>query len=85
MDKRLLDKTWRLNHLYFIKDKNKKLIQFKPNKAQRHFRANIHTRNIILKSRQLGFTTFESIDMFDDVLFSRNCDGLLIAQDLDTA
>lgn len=39
----------------------------------------------MLKSRQLGFTTEEAIDMLDDVLFTRNFNGLFIAQDLDTA
>jgi len=82
---RLASKEWRLSHLYFIKDKNRNLIQFKRNRAQQHFNNNKHTRNIILKSRQLGFTTDEAIDTLDDVLFTRNFDGLLIGQDLETA
>jgi hypothetical protein len=85
MDKRLLDKNWRISHLYKIRDKNKNLIQFKPNKSQNDFDKNKWSRNIILKSRQLGFTTLESIDNLDDALFTRNHDGLLIAQDLETA
>ena len=85
MDQRLANKWWRLNHLYFIKDKSQKLVQFKLNKAQKHFHENKVLRNIILKSRQLGFTTYETIDAFDDVLFNRNYDALFIAQDLDTA
>lgn len=40
---------------------------------------------MILKSRQLGFTTDEAIDSFDDVLFTPNTDALLIAHDLDSA
>src|SRR3990167_6090851 len=82
---RLGSKEWRLSHLYFIKDKNKNLIQFKRNRAQKHFNENKHTRNIILKSRQLGFTTDETIETLDDVLFQRNFDGILIGQDLETA
>lgn len=78
MDPRLLDKTWRLRHLYTIKDKDQKTVRFTPNKAQEHFNLNKHNRNIILKSRQLGFSTFESIDMLDDALFSRNFTGLII-------
>lgn len=83
--KRLANKDWRLNHLYFIKDKNQKLIQFKLNAAQQDFHNNKVKRNIILKSRQLGFTTYETIDAFDEVLFNRNYDALFIAQNLDTA
>lgn len=82
---RLASKEWRLSHLYFIKDKNKNLIQFKRNAAQKDFDKNKHTRNIILKSRQLGFSTDEAIDTMDDALFTRNFDGLLIGQDLETA
>ncbi len=82
---RLKSKEWRLSHLYFIKDKNKNLIQFKRNRAQQHFNENKHLRNIILKSRQLGFSTDEAIDTLDDSLFTRNFDGLLIGQDLETA
>ena len=84
-DRRLKDKNWRVSHLYKIKDKQSKLIQFKPNRVQKHFDENKHTRNLILKSRQLGITTFEAIDMLDDTLFTRNFSGLFIAQDLDTA
>jgi hypothetical protein len=82
---RLFNKEWRVSHLYKIKDKQKKLITFKPNKAQAHFNQNKHTRNIILKSRQLGMTTFEAIDTFDDVLFTKNFDALFIAHALEPA
>lgn len=84
-DPRLLNKDWRTNNLYWIKDKNKNFIKFKPNRAQKDFNKNKHTRNIILKSRQLGFSTFEAIDTLDDVSFNRNFDALFIAQDLETA
>lgn len=84
-DPRLKDKQWRMSHLYFIKNKQQQLVQFKPNRAQRHFLENAWFRNVILKSRQLGFTTLEVIDMLDDILFERNTDALLIAQNLDTA
>lgn len=85
MDKRLLDKNWRLNHLYSIRNKKRELVKFTPNKVQVHFDTNKHNRNIILKSRQLGFTTFEAIDALDDVLFSRNFDALMVAHDLESA
>lgn len=84
-DKRLADREWRLSHLYKIRDKEKKLVTFKPNNVQRDFEKKKHSRNIILKSRQLGFTTLEAIDMLDETLFTRNFEGLLIAQDLDTS
>ena len=80
MDARLKDKDWRLSHLYKIKTRfDDRLARFKPNRAQEHFRKNAHSRNITLKSRRLGFTTFETIDALDDVLFTRNYDALFIA------
>lgn len=85
LDARLTDKNWRLSHLYKIKNKQNQLVTFKLNRAQADFEKNKHTRNIILKSRQLGFTTLEEVDCLDDVLFRPNFDSLFIAQDLETA
>lgn len=78
-DARLLDKNWRLSNLYKIRTKNAELVKFKMNKAQTHYHANKHSRNIILKSRQLGFTTYETIDSLDDTMFTKNMDALFIA------
>lgn len=83
MDNRLKDKEWRIEHLYKIRNKEGQLVVFKRNKAQLHYSQNLHTRNIILKSRQLGFTTYESIDSLDDSLFTPNLDALMIAHNLD--
>lgn len=84
-DKRLLDKNWRISYLYKIRDKNQQLIKFKRNPAQEHYNKNKWYRNLILKSRQLGFTTDESIDSLDDTLFTKNTECLLIAHNLDAA
>lgn len=78
-DPRLLDKTWRISNLYKIRTKKAALVKFKMNRPQEHFNKNKHTRNIILKSRQLGFTTFETIDSLDDTMFTKNMDSLFIA------
>jgi hypothetical protein len=84
--KRLLsDKGWRLSHLYFIKDKHGRVVKFKPNPTQLQYRANQHNRNVILKARQLGFTTDACIDALDDCLFSPHFDAGIIADTLDNA
>lgn len=80
---RLKSKEWRISHLYKIRSKKQQLVKFTRNKAQAHFNENKWTRNIILKSRQLGFTTDESVDSLDDTLFNRNSECLLIAHNLD--
>ena len=79
----ILNKQWRISNLYKIRDKEGRLIKFRRNRTQKHFSGNLHTRNLILKSRQLGFTTEESIDALDDVLFTPNIDVLLIAHNLE--
>ena len=83
MDQRLGNKTWRINNLYKIRNKEGELIKFVRNRAQRHFNENRWSRNLILKSRQLGFTTDEVIDSLDDALFTPNIDALLIAHNLE--
>lgn len=79
VDKRLTNKEWRINHLYKIVDVDGNLITFKENAVQKDFNKNRHNRNIILKSRQHGFTTNAIIDGLDDVLFNRNFNFNLIA------
>lgn len=77
--KLLLDKDWRINNLYSIVDKNQRAITFTRNEAQAHFAKNRHTRNLILKSRQLGFTTDEAITLVDGVAFQPNFHALFLA------
>lgn len=80
---RLKNKDWRIANLYKIRNKEKELIRFTRNRAQEHYSKHLHTRNLILKSRQLGFTTDEAVDSLDDVLFTPNLDALLIAHNLE--
>ena len=61
------------------------VVPFKPNRAQRRLLKNLHTRNLILKARQLGFTTLIAILFLDCVLFRANVRAAVIAQDRDTA
>lgn len=83
---RALDNKWyRLNTLYKIKDKNGKTRTFRPNKQQRERFIRGHCRNVILKARQLGFTTFEMIDALDDCLFTENFSAGCIAHALEDA
>lgn len=65
----LRDKLWRLNSLYFITDKRGKQVRFKMTPEQLEYFQGMHTRNIILKARQLGFTTEVCIIQLDAALF----------------
>ena len=80
-DPRLKDKWWRLNHLYRIQNKRGESVMFKLNRMQEDYHRKKALRNILLKSRQLGCTTYEAVDMLDDVLFTKNFDGLMLSYD----
>lgn len=47
-----------------ILDKNKALVPFAWNKAQKHFHANRTGRDLVLKARQLGFSTYLQGEMY---------------------
>jgi hypothetical protein len=84
--KRALSLKWfRLCSLYKIKDKDAKTLRFRPNKAQRTRYIEGHCLDLILKARQLGFTTFEMLDALDDCLFTDNFAAGCIAHKIDDA
>jgi len=65
----LKSRKWRLENLYWIKDAKGKKVKFKMNKVQRFLLDNLAYLNVILKSRQLGVTTFVDILYLDECLF----------------
>lgn len=86
----LADPAWRLSHLYKILIKGDDedegtVIHFKPNRAQRRFIARLHYRNIILKARQMGFTTLICILWLDHALFTPNQRCGVVAHNDDAA
>lgn len=73
----LNDVEWRLSNLYYIlvkdeSDENDEglVLKFSPNRAQRRLLRKLHTRNLILKARQLGMTTLIAILWLDTALFN---------------
>lgn len=75
----LRDKRWRLENLYTVNSKMKGKMIFKLSRAQNHFLANMRKRNIILKSRQLGFSTLITLWILDEILFNPDREALAIA------
>lgn len=65
----LKNRFWRLNNLYFVEDKNGKCVRFKMTPEQLEYFDGMHDRNVILKARQLGFTTEVCIIQLDLALF----------------
>lgn len=83
--KYLNNRWWRLNNLYYIKDKQGHKVKFRLNWAQKHFYKALHYFNVILKARQLGFTTFIMIYFLDCCLFNDNQAAGVIAHTKDDA
>jgi hypothetical protein len=79
------DLNWRLNNLYFITTKEGKKVKFELNSAQADFFERMHTMNVILKARQLGFTTVIQIFMLDQIVFNSNVNAGTIAHNLGDA
>lgn len=66
------DWRWRLNNLYHIIDEDGNEVLFQFNWAQASLFEAMHFLNVILKARQLGFTTFIQIFLLDACLFNSN-------------
>lgn len=79
------DPRWRLCNLYQITDKKGHAVPFRPNDAQIQFLDDIHDLNIILKARQLGFTTLCCLIYLDASIFIPNTRAGVIAHKMDDA
>lgn len=94
LERCLADPEWRLfsGCLYKIMikqdegdDADVTILPFIPNRAQRRFIARLWHRNLILKARQMGFTTLIAIMWLDHALFNADQRCGIIAQDRDAA
>lgn len=79
------DPWWRICNLYWIVDKDKRQVPFAPNDEQDEFFHSLHTRNAILKARQLGFSTLMQILALDQCLFNCDFEANVIADTLPNA
>ncbi|EOW9225205.1 terminase, partial [Vibrio cholerae] len=74
------DKWWRLNNLYKIENEDGELVTFKLRPAQALLFKLMGHRNIILKARQLGFSTAIDIYLLDEALFNNRLKCGIVAQ-----
>ncbi len=79
---KLHDKEYRLNTLYRIIDKNSRSIPFRMNATQKEVFEGLHNRNLILKARQLGMSTFCILYLLDEVIFNYNTSAGIISYSL---
>jgi len=85
MKPEIFDPRWRLNNLYKIRTKNKKIIKFKENNIQKSLNdssADLR-RYMILKARQFGISTNEILKIFDNTVFNKNVISCILAHERD--
>ena len=83
--KMLISQQWRLNNIYRIVDKEGNSIRFKMNEVQEEVFNNLHTRNLVLKARQLGMSTFAVLYLMDSVIFNQNLSAGIVSYSLEHA
>ncbi|HUS20247.1 MAG TPA: hypothetical protein VMZ25_11415, partial [Terriglobales bacterium] len=84
LDHRLGDKTLRdglAAALLRIRDKTGRLVRLKANRAQREFSRTCRGRNIVLKARQMGITTWVAARFFLATITRRGTLSVLVAHD----
>jgi hypothetical protein len=88
------DPMWRLSNLYYIKTKTEDeddddsegvVVKFRPNRAQKALLKRLWFKNLILKARQLGFTTLIQILFLDYALWTPNLNIGVLAHTDDAA
>jgi hypothetical protein len=77
------DKLSRLRGgFYDVKNKQGKRVPFRMNEHQERFFLSRHGMDIVLKARQLGYTTVIQLDILDDCLFTADLSAGVIAHNL---
>lgn len=76
---------WRIDNLYWIQDERGKEIKFVRNDAQRRWWKERWYLNVILKARQLGFSTEIALEILDECLFTPNFTAGIIDYSVDDA
>ena len=79
LHRKLQDRTWRISHLYYIVDADGIKVLFKPNVAQQKLIKDMWFLNVILKSRQHGFSTFVDLFILDTCLWNKDVHAGIIA------
>lgn len=85
LEGRLNDPLWRLNHLYWIENKDGRMQRFSMNAAQMRLHQGLWYRNSVLKARQLGISTYVALLMLDSCLFTSNFHAGIIDKTLPDA
>ncbi len=68
-----------------VRNKNRRLIVLRPNRAQEEYSRNCTQRNIVLKARQLGITTYVAARFFIQTITQPGTVSLQVAHDQESA
>ena len=80
-EEKINSKVWRMNNLYYILTKKKRMSPMKLNDAQQDYLERKTKRNYLLKARQLGFSTLGLIDLLDETIWNRNTISAIVAHE----
>lgn len=78
-------REWRLENLYWVQDEYGNVTKFKLRDAQRALLADLHYLNLILKARQLGFSTLILLIALDCCIWNDHFAAGLIADTKENA
>lgn len=78
-------KAYRLNALYHIVDRDGNDRPFRMTHVQADVFNNLHTRNLILKARQLGMSTFSVLYLVDEAIWQPNSSCGIVSYSLEHA
>lgn len=81
----LESKEWRMNNLYRVVNKQGDSVAFRLNSVQQDVLNNLHSRNLILKARQLGMSTFAVLYLLDEAIFNDNTSAGIVSYSLEHA
>lgn len=79
------DPFYRINTCYQIINKESEQVPFKLNKQQQYLFENKHNRNLILKARQIGSTTFWCMYFLDKAIWKDNQQIGIISHSIESA
>lgn len=79
------DRQYRLNKIYFIINKQGQSIPFVMNPIQASVLKSLHKRNLILKARQLGMSTFSVLYLLDQCIWQPNTIAGIVSYSLEHA
>lgn len=85
LTKCLADQRWRLNNLYKILDEDGQQVTFVMNPPQLDLYDNMKHKNVVLKARQIGFSTFIDLFILDSCLFRPGTEAMIVADTLPNA